>query len=407
MNLNEQVFSYVKSASRGIHKHVLKILSQPEKFVEVNFPVKMDNEDINIFKGYRVQHSSVRGPCKGGIRYHPKVSLDEIKGLAAIMTFKTALLDIPFGGAKGGVVVDPKKMTKPELKRLSEGYVKAMVDFLGPEKDVPAPDVYTDSTTMAWMMDEYSRLVGKYTPAAFTGKPIDKGGSKGREEATGTGGAYVLLEAAKSFGFVPSETTVSVQGFGNVGSVIAEQAQSFGFKVVAISDSKGGIFCEKGLNFGKVKAHKKKSGSVVGLPGTVKISNSRLLTMPVDIIIPAALENQITEKNAKRIRAKVVAEMANMPTTPEASRILENRKIFIIPDLLMNAGGVLVSYFEWFQNKRDESWTLERVNKELEKKMVSTFRSVFNLSKERGISTRAAAYRIALERLSESLEYKL
>ncbi|MGC8701011.1 MAG: Glu/Leu/Phe/Val family dehydrogenase, partial [Thermoplasmata archaeon] len=339
---------------------VHQFLREPMRILEVTIPVKMDDGSVKIFKGFRVQYNDARGPTKGGIRYHPQETLDTVKALSAWMTWKTAVVDLPYGGAKGGVICDPKSMSEAELERLSRGYIRAIGRFIGPEKDIPAPDVYTTPQMMAWMMDEYSKIVGYNAPGVITGKPVEVGGSLGRGDATAKGGLYVLREAAKKIKLDLSKATVAIQGFGNAGQFAHKLVtEMFGSKVVAVSDTKGGIYCKDGLDFKKVLDHKEKTGSVTNLPGTKNITNEELLELDVDVLIPAAIENQITGNNADKIKAKIVLELANGPTTPEADVILYKKGILDIPDFLANAGGVTVSYFEWVQNINGYYWTAE------------------------------------------------
>ena len=375
-------------------------LKTPDKIIEVNFPVKMDDGSRKIFQGFRVQFNNACGPYKGGIRFHPAVNLAEVKALSAWMAIKCSVVNVPFGGGKGGVVVDPKKLSKKELERLSRAYVQAIYQDIGPDRDVPAPDVGTDARVLGWMGDEYGKLVGYQELAVFTGKPVNQGGSQGREEATGQGGVYVLQALIRKLNFKIKETTVAIQGFGNVGYFFALLVQKIGFKIIAVSDSRGGVeMVSSKWEMEDVLEHKRKTGSVIGFPGTKTISQENLLEMPVDVLVPAALENVITAKNARKIRAKIITEMANGPVTPEADEILKKRKIFSVPDVLANSGGVTVSYFEWLQNKKKEHWKKEKVMLRLEKQIVSAFESIWNESKKRKISLREAAYFLAIKRI--------
>ncbi len=381
-----------------------EIMKRPQRILEVSIPVKMDGGGTKIFTGYRVQHNDARGPCKGGIRYHPNVSIDEVKALATWMTIKCATVNIPYGGGKGGVICDPKEMSEGEIERLSRGYMRQIAHYIGPDVDVPAPDVYTTPQIMAWMEDEYSKIVGKDTPEVITGKPIDKGGSEGRGTATGMGGSYIIREASKELGLNPSESTVAIQGFGNAGSVAASILSKMGYKVVAVSDSHGGIYNKDGLNIDRVLQVKKEKGRVSEYDGPCeKVSNEELLELPVDILVPAALENQITKDNAPHIKAKLVAELANGPTTPEADQILHEQDVLVTPDILTNAGGVTVSYFEWLQNKKGEHWSEEEVNKKLDEIMTPAFRDVYTKAKEKHIPMRTAAYIIAMHRVADAI----
>ncbi len=388
----------------GINGGVREVLKHPKRELTVNFPVKMDDDTYRVFTGHRVQYNMARGPCKGGIRYHPQVTLDEVRALAAWMTWKCAVVNIPYGGAKGGVICDPKAMTKSELERLTRRYASEISSFIGPEIDIPAPDVYTDSQTMSWIMDTYSMQKGYSVPGVVTGKPIALGGSEGRGEATGRGCAYVIREAAKDAGVKVKGGTVAVQGFGNAGSVAANLLHDEqGANVVAVSDSKGGILKADGLNLHAVEEHKRKTGSVVGFPGSKAISNEEILEAKVDILIPAALENQITGKNADRIQAKMVAEAANGPTLPEADTVLFQKKVTVLPDILANAGGVTVSYFEWAQDIQGFFWSLEEVNQRLERVMVRSYADVHKVATERKVHNRTAAYILAIQRVVDAI----
>lgn len=400
-----------------IEPEIYEILKKPQRFLEVQIPVKMDNGSIKIFTGYRSQHSNARGPFKGGIRYHPNVSVSEVKALSAWMTWKCATVDIPYGGGKGGIICNPKEMSKAEIERMSRGYIREIARFIGPDVDIPAPDVYTNSEIMMWMVDEYSKIIGKYEPAVITGKPLGKGGSEGRETATGVGGSYVIREAAKHLGLDPKKTTVAVQGYGNVGSFAAEALHKLGFKIVAISDSKGGIYAKAGINPEKITPCKEKPGGTVeacahlglfsGNDKAEKITNEELLELDVDILVPAALENQITEKNAHKIKAKIVAELANGPTTPEADKILHKNKVLLIPDILANAGGVTVSYFEWLQNRKNEHWTENAVFEKLDSIMTKAFYDIAEESKESEIDMRTAALVLAMKRVAAATKKRI
>jgi len=348
-----------------------------------------------------------RGPTKGGIRYHPGVTLDEVRALAAWMTWKCAVVNIPYGGAKGGVICDPKHMSQGELERLTRRYATEIAPIIGPEMDIPAPDVYTDSQTMAWIMDTYSMLKGYSVPGVVTGKPISLGGSEGRGEATGRGCAYVIREAAPHAGVKVHGGTVAVQGFGNAGSVAAKILHDEqGAKIVAASDTKGGIWNAEGMNPHAIEAHKVKTGSVVGFPGSKQITNEEVLESKADILIPAALENQITSKNANKIQAKIVAEAANGPTVPEADKILYERKVVVLPDVLANAGGVTVSYFEWAQDIQGFYWSLEEVNQRLERVMVRSYADVHKVAEERHVHNRTAAYVVSIQRVVDAIRIR-
>ena len=384
-----------------------EILKHPKRELSVNFPVRMDNGEYRVFNGYRVQYNMARGPCKGGIRYHPNVSLDEVRALAAWMTWKCAVVNLPYGGAKGGIICDPKHMSRGELERLTRRFASEISPIIGPEMDIPAPDVYTDSQTMAWIMDTYSMQRGYSVPGVVTGKPISLGGSEGRGEATGRGCAYVIREAAPHAGVKVKGGTVAVQGFGNAGSVAANILyDEQGAKIVAVSDSQGGIYKADGLNPHAVEAHKAKTGSVVGFPGTKAISNEELLTTKADILVPAALENQITKKNADKIQAKIVAEAANGPTLPEADKALFEKKIVVLPDILANAGGVTVSYFEWAQDIQGYFWELGEVNSRLERVMTRSYAQVHEVAEKNKVHNRTAAYMVAVQRVADAIRIR-
>jgi glutamate dehydrogenase/leucine dehydrogenase len=384
----------------GIHE----MLKHPRRSLIVSINVKMDNGNVCTFSGCRVQHNDARGPFKGGIRYHPNVSLDEVTALAMWMTWKCAVVDIPYGGAKGGVCCNPKEMSKAELERLTRRYTTLIFDIIGPYRDVPAPDVYTDAQTMAWIMDTYSQFKGYSVPECVTGKPISVGGSEGRAEATSLGVVVCAREAAKKLGLKLKGATVAVQGYGNVGWNAAKIAYDMGCKIVAVSDSTGGVYCEKGLNPYKIYQHKSKTGSVTNYEKCENITNEELLETTCDILIPAALENQITKKNANKIKAKIVAEGANGPTTPEADKALHEKGILLVPDILANSGGVTASYYEWVQNLTREHWTVEEVNRKLEDKMVKAFNDVHKLAKKEKSDMRTAALMLGVGRVAEAIK---
>ena len=378
---------------------IWKILTHPKRQIIVSCPVQMDNGEIEVFTGYRVQYNVTLGPAKGGIRYHPDVNLDEVTALAAWMTWKCAVAHIPFGGGKGGIICDPTKMSRRELEALTRRYVAEIIDAIGPEKDVPAPDVNTNEQVMAWVMDTYSMHVGRTENAVVTGKPVELGGSLGRREATGRGVMIVTREAAKHLGIDMKGARVAVQGFGNVGSVSAALLAQLGAKIVAVTDWKGGVYNPKELDVDKLIAYVKAHQTVDGFPGGEPVSNDDLWGLDVDILIPAALENQITEENAPRIKARIVAEGANGPTTPEAHKIMHERGSFVIPDILANSGGVTVSYFEWVQNRYGYFWEEDEVNTRLEKKMVEAFDDVLQTSLRHKVDLRTAAYIVAIDRV--------
>jgi glutamate dehydrogenase (NAD(P)+) len=384
----------------GLDPGIWKILTTPKRQIIVSCPVQMDNGDIEVFTGYRVQYNITLGPAKGGIRYHPDVSLDEVTALAAWMTWKCAVAHVPFGGGKGGIVCDPTRMSRRELEALTRRYVAEIVDAIGPEKDVPAPDVNTNDQVMAWVMDTYSMHVGHTSTAVVTGKPIEMGGSLGRREATGRGVMIVTREAAKHLGLDITRATVAVQGFGNVGSVSADLLSKIGAKIVAVTDWKGGVYNPAGLDIAKMIEFSKQRKTIDGFPGGEPIENEQLFSLDVDVLVPAALENQITEDNASTIRAKIIAEGANGPTTPEAHRQLHERGIFVIPDILANAGGVTTSYFEWVQDRHGYFWEESEVNKRLESKMVEAFDDVLETSIKYKTDLRTAAYVVAINRVA-------
>ncbi|HUG55818.1 MAG TPA: Glu/Leu/Phe/Val dehydrogenase [Candidatus Limnocylindrales bacterium] len=378
------------------------ILRECQRELIVHFPVRMHDGTVKVFTGYRVQHNVSRGPGKGGIRYHPSVNLNEIKALAMWMTWKCAVVGIPYGGAKGGVVCDPKQMTQQQLETLTRRYATEIMLLIGPERDIPAPDVNTNAQTMAWIMDTYSMHHGYTAPAVVTGKPLSIGGSEGRSEATARGAVYTIIEASKHLGLDLDGARVVVQGYGNAGSHSAKLMSELGATVVAVSDTSGGIHSPKGLDPFKVDAYKRETGRVQGFPGTDPVSNAELLELDCDILIPAAIENQIGEHNAPRIRAKVVAEAANGPTSPEADRILFDRGAFLIPDILCNAGGVTVSYFEWVQDLQNLFWREATINARLKEVMVRSFTDVLNMAQKHKVDMRTAAYMVAVHRVAEA-----
>ena len=393
----------------NLNPDLLTRLLEPDRIVEVNLPFKNAN-----IKGYRVQHNNIRGPYKGGLRFHPNVSMDEVKALAFWMTMKNAVIDVPFGGGKGGITIDPKTLTEVELEQLTRIFTGRLADVIGPQKDVPAPDVNTNPLIMSWIVSEYEKITNDKTHAVVTGKPLDIGGSQGRTEATGLGGTFALMAYLKQINKSPEGLTVAVQGFGNVGKYVAKFLTEKGFKVVALSDSKGGIYIKEGIpNIDEVEVCKEQSGKLAGcycvgsvcalenknkMRGT-DVTSDEILTLPVDIIVPAALENVINETNAKDIKASIILEMANGPTTPEADEILKQKNITVIPDILANSGGVAVSYFEWYQNIHKETWTKEEVFEKLKVKMEKAVESVYTISKDQEVSLRDAAYILAIKRI--------
>jgi len=383
------------------------ILRVPMREIHVSLPVRMDDGSMRIFQGFRVQYNDARGPTKGGIRFHPNETIDTIRALAAWMTWKCSLLDLPLGGAKGGVICNPKEMSQGELERLCRAYIRAIHSVIGPEKDILAPDVYTTPQMMAWMMDEYSKIAGKNQFGVITGKPLGIGGSIRRIDSTARGGLYTIREAVKEFDLDISKATFAIQGFGNAGYFAAHLAKAFfGCKIVAVSDSRGGIFSEKGLDPEVVREHKLRTGSVIGLQNTKPISNEEILELEVDILIPAALEDVITKENAPNIKAKIIAELANGPTTPEADDILYKKGIHVIPDFLCNAGGVTVSYFEMVQNFYMYYWDEARIDEQLDSKMSTAYYSVLHTSKRYNINMRQAAYIVAVERVAEAMKLR-
>jgi glutamate dehydrogenase (NAD(P)+) len=379
-----------------------QILRTPKRVLEVSIPTKMDNGQVKVFSGYRVQHNVARGPAKGGIRYHPAVTLDEVKALAAWMTWKTATVNIPYGGGKGGVICDPKRMTKPELERMTRRYTSEILPLIGPEKDIPAPDMYTDSQTMAWIMDTYSMTKGYSTLGVVTGKPLSIGGSEGRNEATARGCLVAVEEACRVKKMSVRGASVAIQGFGNAGSLAAKLFAEKKGRVIAISDSRGGVFNSRGIDPLKAMRYKERSGTVVGMPGTSRISNDELLTMKCDILIPAALENVITLNNADQIKAKIVAEAANGPTTPHADEVLARKGIMLLPDILANAGGVTVSYFEWVQDLQSFFWSEAEVNAKLESVMRRAFTEVHESARKHRTHMRTGAYCLAVGRVADA-----
>ncbi|HYL14685.1 MAG TPA: Glu/Leu/Phe/Val dehydrogenase [Terriglobales bacterium] len=377
-----------------------EVLRRPRRALSLSLPVKMDDGSVRVFEGFRVQHSNVRGPCKGGIRYHPNVTFDEVKALASWMTWKCAIVNIPFGGAKGGIVCDPHKLSKNELEHLTRRYAYEISPIIGPDKDIPAPDVYTDSQVMAWIMDTYSMTHGSSAPGVVTGKPTFLGGSFGRNEATARGCWFVIRSACEVLGIRLDRATVAIQGFGNAGSIAAELLARQGAKIIAVSDSRGSILNRTGLNVPALLEHKAKTGSVVNFPNSDPIDSEAVLELQCDILIPAALENQITLQNADRIKARIVAEAANGPTTPDADAVLHERGIMVIPDILANAGGVTVSYFEWVQDLQELFWDEDDVNRRLERVMVKAFTDVHTMAKKYAADMRTGAYILAIDRVA-------
>lgn len=382
---------------------VVEQLEVPTKLITVSLPVVMDDESVKVFTGYRSQHNNARGPYKGGIRFHPGVSESEVKALSLWMTWKCAIADIPYGGSKGGVIVDPKQLSKKELERLSRAYARAITDDIGEDKDVPAPDVSTDGQIMAWMLDEYETIIGKKSPATFTGKPIVSGGSAGRTEATGYGGVYVLNALIEKEGRKREDLSLAIQGVGNVGSYFALKAHEEGYKIIALSDSRGGIYSLSGLNPKKVLAYKKKHGSLSKFPGASEITNDELLSLSVDVLVPSALENVITGDNAGLVGATYIIEMANGPVTPEADAILFQKGILSVPDVLANSGGVTVSYFEWLQNKKNQTWSKDDVLGKLKQKITTAFEQAYTSSKQLKVNMRLGTYALAVKKVVDAM----
>ncbi len=391
----------------GLDEPTHAMLREPMRELHVLIPVRMDDGRVEVFKGFRVQYNDARGPTKGGIRFHPQETIDTVRALAAWMTWKTAIVDLPYGGGKGGVVCNPKEMSERELEQLARGYIRALGEFIGPEKDIPAPDVYTTPQIMAWMMDEFSKLRGYNAPGVITGKPVPLGGSLGRDDATARGGIYCVREAAKYLGIDLAKATVAVQGYGNAGSFAAILSKKiFGSKIVAVSDSQGGVYSERGLDPYRLLEHKKETGTVADFPNSERITNEELLELDVTVLWPSALENVITKENAGRIKAKIIAEAANGPTTPEADEILHEKGVFVIPDFLCNAGGVTVSYFEWVQNVTGDYWPLEEVHQRLDQKMTKAFQEVIGMFEKKRVHMRLAAYLVAVQRVAEAMKLR-
>ena len=379
-----------------------QILRTPKRVLEVSIPTKMDNGQVKVHMGYRVQHNLSRGPGKGGIRFHPNVTLDEVKALAMWMTWKTAVMNLPYGGAKGGVICDSKRMSKSELERMTRRYASEILPIIGPDRDIPAPDVYTDAQTMAWMMDTYDMIVGHEVHGVVTGKPMSVGGSAGRAEATAQGLLYVVEEACKLKKISLRGASVAIQGFGNAGATAARLFAEKKAKIVAVSDTRGGVTNPRGIDPMKAIRYKERSGTVVGMPGASRISNDDLLTIKCDILVPAALENVITLHNADAIRARIIAEAANGPTTPHADEVLARRGITVLPDILTNAGGVTVSYFEWVQNQEGLMWDIEEVNARLQKIIVRAFHEMVDTMRKNHVPPRAGAMILAVSRVAEA-----
>jgi len=408
-NLFEEVKRHLCSCSADLQitPNLEAVMKLPMRELHVSIPVRMDDGSLRAFSGFRVQYNDALGPTKGGIRFHPDETIDTIRGLAAIMTWKCALHNLPLGGAKGGVICNPKKMSQGEIERLSRAYIQAISHFIGPDRDIPAPDVYTDSSVMAWMMDEYSRIFRKTTFGVITGKPLSLGGSEGREDATARGGWFIVREAVKDLGIILDGARVAVQGFGNVGSHAARIGQGeYSVQVVAVSDSSGGVYAKDGLDIRALLVHKEKTGSVRDFSGARNITNEELIGLDVDILIPAALENVITLNNASQVRARLIAEFANGPVSGDADALLHARGVPILPDILCNGGGVIVSYLEMVQNFNLDHWEGEEVNRRLEKKMVDAYKVVHDLASRNHVPMRQAAYTIAVGRVVKAMKYR-
>lgn len=391
----------------GAEPEVYELLKEPMRVLEVSIPVRMDDGSIKVFKGFRSQHNDAPGPTKGGIRFHQDVTRDEVKALSTWMTFKCGVIGLPYGGGKGGIIVDPRELSEGELERLSRAYARAIAPIIGDKKDIPAPDVNTNGQIMAWMVDEYSKLQGHNVPGVFTGKPVSFGGSLARTEATGYGVAIMVREAAKRLGLNIADLKVAVQGFGNVGSYAAMYMEEMGAKVIGVSDSSACIINENGFNVKELMEYVKENRHVKGFPGAEKeVNRDEVLTLDVDVLLPCALENQITSKNANDIKAKIISEGANGPTTPEADEILYNKGVLVIPDILANSGGVTVSYFEWVQNLMNYYWSFEEVQEKQERLMVKAFNEIYELMEENKVDMRTAAYMMSIKRVAEAMKLR-
>jgi len=401
----ENALIQLKKAASAMNLDIAKheVLKHPERIITVSIPVTMDDGSTRVFTGYRSQHNSALGPYKGGIRYHQDVTIDEVKALSFWMTIKCAVVDNPLGGGKGGIIVNPKELSEGEIERLSRGYVQKMWRNLGSDKDIPAPDVYTTPQIMGWMRNEYEKLVGHDDPGMITGKTIEDGGSEVRGYSTAQGGVYCLIEAAKRLDMKPEETTVAIQGFGNAGSFMAKILHKLGYKIVAVSDSRGAIMNMDGFDSEAVGSHKSSTGSVSNFEGAENISNEEILELDVDVLVPAALENVITQDNADKVQARVIVELANGPTTPEADEIMYEKGILVVPDILANAGGVRVSAYEWQQNLAGEHWPEQDVLQKLETSMVDSFNNVWAKKEQYGVDMRTAAFIAAIERISQKM----
>jgi len=390
----------------GAPEAAYDILKQPERIIEVAIPVKMDDGSVKVFQGWRSQHSTALGPAKGGLRFHPNTEINEVKALSTWMTFKCSVVGLPYGGGKGGVRCNPKELSQSEIEGISRGWIRAVGDFIGPQKDIPAPDVYTNGQIMTWMMDEFSVMKGYNNPGLITGKPLEVGGSLGRNTATARGNTYCVHEAAKKLGIDLAKSTYVVNGFGNAGAFSAYFMADYGSKMIACNDSRGGAYNPDGMDPRAVDAWKKQRGTVKGFPGSKDIATADLYALPVDVIIPAALENVLTEEIAPNVKAKIIAEAANGPTTPEADAILNKKGVMVIPDILASAGGVTVSYFEWVQNLQNFYWTAEEVDARLEKIMVESFNAVYQMHVDKRVSMRDAAFLVAVKRVVDAMRLR-
>jgi len=406
----ENAMRQLEEAAKVIQldSHLIEVLENPKNIVQFTIPLRRDNGKVELYHGYRVQHNDARGPYKGGVRYHPQVDLDEVKSLAFWMSIKTAVVGIPFGGAKGGVTVDPKKLSIIEKEYLSRGYVRGIKNNIGPEKDIPAPDVNTDGQVMAWMMDEYTSFAGKHEPAAFTGKPVEVGGMPDREPATGQGGVYVLAEHVESFPDKKKEYTIAIQGFGNVGRFFAEiiHYSDLPFTIIGVSDSSGAVVNKDGIDIPFLVSHKKETGKVCDFESCSNLTEEDFFALDADIFVPAALENALTPERAKKMKAKIVLELANGPTTAEGEKILTEKGVTIIPDVLANAGGVVVSYFEWVQGQSGNLWESEEVQRRLQRLLTASYQDIRALMEQYGIGMRQAAYVLAISRIAKAVELR-
>lgn len=389
----------IAAEKAGFSSTWLDLLKKPRRVFSFNIPLKMDSGNVRFFNGYRVQYNDALGPTKGGIRFHPEVDLEEVKILAFLMALKCSLLGLPFGGAKGGIKVDPKTLSKSELERLSRGFIREMHNFIGPEIDILAPDINTDEQIMAWMVDEYSKIKGKFMPGVATGKPLELGGSRGRSVATGLGGAYILRELVQKQGLDDQKVRVVIQGFGNVGSNIGEILDSWGYQIIGLSDVDKAIYNKEGLDLKDIISRQTKKGVIPEIKNAEKITNKELLELECDLLIPAAISHQITKENSNQIKAKIILEMANAPTTLEADHILFNKEVKVVPDILSNSGGVVVSYFEWVQNSINQYWTEQEVFDKLKEKMAKAFDSIYSTCQKENCDLRTAAHVVAIKRI--------